>query len=77
MNKNARLIRRLFVYTVAIIAAIVVIGIIRFTFSPMLQEILLANYFCAGRRRPMKKASCAGAICQQKASRSRMRYYFA
>jgi len=41
MNKNARLIRRLFVYMVAIIAAIVVIGIIRFTFSPMLQEILL------------------------------------
>ena len=41
MNKNARLIRRLFVYMVAIIAAIVVIGIIRFTFSPTLQEILL------------------------------------
>ncbi len=41
MNKNARLIRRLFVFLVAIIAAIVVIGIIRFTASDLLQEILL------------------------------------
>ena len=41
MNKHSRLIRRIFVYSVAIIAAIVVIGIIRFTASPTLQEILL------------------------------------
>ncbi len=41
MNKNSRLIRRLFVYLVAITAAIVVIGIIRFTASETLQEILL------------------------------------
>ncbi len=41
MNKNARLVRRIFVYLVAVIAAIVVIGIIRFTASPALQEILL------------------------------------
>lgn len=41
MTKHSRLIRRLFVYLVAIIAAIVTIGIIRFTASAMLQEILL------------------------------------
>jgi len=41
MNKYSRLVRRLFVFTVSIIAAIVVIGIIRFTASPMLQEVLL------------------------------------
>lgn len=41
MNKNSRLIRRIFVYLVAITAAIVVIGIIRFTASEMMQEILL------------------------------------
>jgi len=41
MNKNSRLIRRLFIYLVAITAAIVVIGIIRFTAPEMLQEILL------------------------------------
>lgn len=41
MNKHSRLIRRIVVFTTAIIAAVVVIGIIRFTASPMLQEILL------------------------------------
>jgi biopolymer transport protein ExbB/TolQ len=41
MNKHSKLARRIFVFTVAIIAAIVVIGIIRFTASPLLQEILL------------------------------------
>jgi len=41
MNKHSKLVRRLFVFTLAIIAAIVVIGIIRFTASPLLQEILL------------------------------------
>jgi len=41
MNKNSRLIRRLFVFIIAIIAAIVMIGIIRFTAPPILQEILL------------------------------------
>ncbi len=41
MNKYSRLVRRLFIFSVAIIAAIVVIGIIRFTASPLLQEILL------------------------------------
>ena len=41
MNKYSRLVRRIFVFSVAIIAAIVVIGIIRFTASPVLQEILL------------------------------------
>ena len=48
MNKYSRLVRRIFVFTVAIIAAIVVIGIIRFTASPLLQEILLdadANFW--------------------------------
>jgi biopolymer transport protein ExbB/TolQ len=41
MNKHSKLARRIFVFTVAIIAAIVVIGMIRFTASPLLQEILL------------------------------------
>ena len=41
MNSYSRLLRRVFVFTVAIIAAIVVIGIIRFTASPFIQEVLL------------------------------------
>ncbi len=39
--KTRSFARRLFVFTLALIAAIVTIGIIRFTASPMLQEILL------------------------------------
>ncbi len=39
--KQQNTLRRLFIFLIAIIAAIVVIGIIRFTVSPSLQEILL------------------------------------
>jgi len=41
MNTSTNLFRRLFVLLVAVIGAIVTIGIIRVTFSPALQEILL------------------------------------
>ena len=41
MNTSTNLIRRLFVLLVAIIGAIVTIGIIRVVASPALQEILL------------------------------------
>ena len=41
MNSNARILRRLFVFLLAIFAAIVFIGILRFTTGPALQEILL------------------------------------
>jgi biopolymer transport protein ExbB/TolQ len=41
MKNNASLIKRLFVFLFAILAAIVLIGILRFTLSPVLQEILL------------------------------------
>lgn len=41
MNTSTNLLRRLFVLLVAIVGAIVTIGIIRFTASPGLQEILL------------------------------------
>lgn len=41
MNETETLIKRAFVFLVAIIAAIVLIGIIRFTTGPTLQEILL------------------------------------
>jgi len=40
-NNNARLFRRIVVFLLAILAAIVLIGIIRFTAGPQLQEILL------------------------------------
>ena len=40
-GSNARLIRRTIVFLLAILAAIVLIGIIRFTAGPALQEILL------------------------------------
>ncbi len=39
--KNRITLRRLFVFLLAILAAIITIGIIRFTLSPALQEILL------------------------------------
>ena len=41
MNQTDTLIKRAFVFLVAIVAAIVLIGIIRFTTGPALQEILL------------------------------------
>jgi len=41
MNNKTGLIRRLFVFVIAIVAAIVLIGIIRMTTSATLQEILL------------------------------------
>lgn len=41
MKNNASLIKRLFVFMFAILAAIVFIGILRFTLGPVLQEILL------------------------------------
>ncbi len=41
MNTSTNLLRRLFVLLIAVIGAIVTIGIIRFTASPALQEILL------------------------------------
>ena len=41
MNQTDTLIKRTFVFLVAIVAAIVLIGIIRFTTGPALQEILL------------------------------------
>lgn len=41
MKDNASLINRLFVFLFAILAAIVLIGIMRFSLSPALQEILL------------------------------------
>jgi len=41
MKKQANLYKRLFVFTVSIIAAIVLIGIIRLTAGPEIQEILL------------------------------------
>lgn len=40
-NKNARIFRRVIVFLLAILAAIVLIGILRLTTSPTLQEILL------------------------------------
>ena len=40
-NKNARIFRRVIVFLLAILAAIVLIGILRLTASPTLQEILL------------------------------------
>ena len=63
MNKHSRLIRRIFVFTVAIIAAIVVIGIIRFTASPLLQEILLdadASFWPFTIQNVMWVALCVG-----------------
>ena len=39
--KQKKTLRRLFIFLIAIIAAIVVIGVIRYTTSPALQEILL------------------------------------
>ena len=39
--KSGTFVRRLFVFMLALVAAIVAIGIIRFTASPMMQEILL------------------------------------
>jgi len=39
--KQKNTLRRLFIFLIAVIAAIVVIGIIRYTFGPALQEILL------------------------------------
>ena len=41
MNNNTALYRRLFVFSFSIIAAIVLIGILRYAASPVLQEILL------------------------------------
>lgn len=41
MRNNASLIKRVFVFLFAILAAIVLIGILRFSLSPGLQEILL------------------------------------
>lgn len=41
MKNKTGLIRRLFVFAFAILAAIVMIGVLRFSTSPMLQEILL------------------------------------
>jgi biopolymer transport protein ExbB/TolQ len=41
MNNNARFFRRLFVFVISVLAAIILIGIIRFTTGPALQEILL------------------------------------
>ena len=41
MNQTDTLIKRAFVFLVAIVAAVVLIGIIRFTTGPALQEILL------------------------------------
>ncbi|NNE59049.1 MAG: hypothetical protein HKN36_13160 [Hellea sp.] len=46
--KQAKLIRRIFVYLIAFVAAIVLIGIMRVTLGPQLQEILLdadANFW--------------------------------
>ena len=41
MQKNSKAVRRLIVFLLAILAAIVLIGIIRFTAGPVLQEVLL------------------------------------
>lgn len=41
MNNNTRMFRRLFVFVTAVLAAIILIGIIRLTTGPALQEILL------------------------------------